>query len=372
VSYLVASVFYRIDLDVYRIGAQTWLSGGELYGTLPETRAGISLPFLYPPIAAVLLTPLAVVSYPVASVAFTLITVAAVALTLTIVIDALGLSRKWLFVLPVVLLLEPIRSTVDFGQVNAVLMLLVVADCLVRNPRWPRGALIGVAAAIKLTPIAFLLFFLINREYRSVVTAVLSFLATTLAGFLLAWHESVWFWTRTVFHTSDRIDVGHVANQSITGVLTRLGVTGSLTWLILAAAVITVAVLGMRSAPPPLALSINALAVLLVSPISWTHHWVWCVPILLSLLAAGHNILAACGLVVFSISPHRWFGLGPFNLGQLLVVAVYFGFALLVLAMVRSRERNLIGPAGKTLSGDTWFSPCHGDDSTPGTQRPPR
>jgi alpha-1,2-mannosyltransferase len=343
VSYLVASVFYRIDLDVYRIGAQTWASGGELYGTLPETRAGISLPFLYPPIAAVLLTPLAVVSYPVASVALTLITVAAVALTLTIVIDALGLPRKWLFALPVALLLEPIRSTVDFGQVNAVLMLLVVADCLVRDPRWPRGALIGVAAAIKLTPIAFLLFFLINREYRSAVTAVLSFLATTFAGFLLAWHESVWFWTRTVFQTSDRIDVGHPANQSITGVLTRLGVTGSLTWLILAAAVITVAVLGMRSAPPPLALSINALAVLLVSPISWTHHWVWCVPVLLSLLAAGHTILAACGLVVFSISPHRWFGLGPFNLGQLLVVAVYFGFALLVLAMVRSRERETHG-----------------------------
>jgi alpha-1,2-mannosyltransferase len=344
VWYLVTNVYYRIDLDVYRIGVQTWIAGGDLYATLPQTQAGISLPFLYPPIAAALLVPFAVIPYSLASVAFTLVTVAAVTLTLMIVLDATGLPRRWLLVLPGALMLEPIRSTVDFGQVNGILMLLVVADCLVRDPRWPRGALIGVAAAIKLTPIAFLLFFLIRREYRPVVTAVASFLATTFAGFLLAWHESAWFWTQAVLHTSDRINVNSVANQSITGVLTRMGVTTTPTWLIIAAAVVTAAVLGMRTASRPLALSINALAVLLVSPISWTHHWVWCVPVLLSLYAAGHHVLAACGLVVFAVSPHKWFGLGPYDSGQLALIATYFGFALVVLAMVRRRK-----PGGQVL-----------------------
>jgi len=53
-------------------------------------------------------------------------------------------------------------------------MALVALDCLVAKPKWPRGMLIGVAAAIKLTPAVFVLFFLLRRDYRSAVTAAVS------------------------------------------------------------------------------------------------------------------------------------------------------------------------------------------------------
>ena len=124
---------YHLDLDVYRIGSLTWWHGGDLYGALPRTRAGIGLPFSYPPAAAVLLSPLAVV--PMAAAGFAL-TLASIALT-WVVLRVFGrsltsrLGRWWL--LPVALELEPVRATLSFGQVNIVLMALVAADCL--HPR---------------------------------------------------------------------------------------------------------------------------------------------------------------------------------------------------------------------------------------------
>ena len=68
----------------------------------------------------------------------------------------------WL--LPAALFLEPVRNTLNYGQVNVALMALVAADCLAAAPRWPRGALVGLAAAVKLTPAAFVLFFLLRRD----------------------------------------------------------------------------------------------------------------------------------------------------------------------------------------------------------------
>ena len=50
---------------------------------------------------------------------------------------------------------EPVRSNMDYGQINLVLMLLVVADLTGRQP-WRRGLLIGLAAAVKLTPLVYL------------------------------------------------------------------------------------------------------------------------------------------------------------------------------------------------------------------------
>ena len=156
---------YRIDLDVYRIGGRVWLSGGNLYGRLPPTRAGVRLPFTYPPAAAVLLSPFSLVPMTVAVTVLTLVTIALLAVVLAVVLRHLGGPRggplwalAWL--LPPALFLEPVRDTLAFGQVNVALMALVTLDCLTDIPRWPRGALVGLAAAVKLTPLAFVLFFL--------------------------------------------------------------------------------------------------------------------------------------------------------------------------------------------------------------------
>jgi alpha-1,2-mannosyltransferase len=320
---------YRIDLDVYRIGGQVWLHGGNLYGTLPATASGVRLPFSYPPIAAVLLSPLSLVSMTVAGTILTLATIGLAALVLRVFLRSLGGTGTWWTVgwlLPAVLLLEPVRNTLDYGQVNVALMALVALDCLTVRTRWPRGTLVGIAAAVKLTPGAFVLFFLLRRDYRAALTATASFGWSTAAGFLLAPHDSVRYWTSVVVQTGRPGDPAYAANQSIQGALARAGLdphslAGTVAWLALSAIVLVLAGRGMRRAladsADAWALSLNAFAALLISPISWSHHWVWgeTAMLTLALLSWPHRriaglIVAVCGLVIFAAAPQWWFPSG--------------------------------------------------------------
>jgi alpha-1,2-mannosyltransferase len=347
---------YRLDLDVYRIGSLTWLHGGNLYGALPWTSARIGLPFSYPPVAAVLLSPLAMVPMAVAGFALTLASIALTLVVLRVFTRSLAsrLSLWWL--LPAALALEPVRATVSFGQVNIVLMALVTVDCLIPEPGWPRGTLVGLAAAVKLTPAAFILFFLIRRDRRAACTAAVSFAAVTGTGFIVDWHDSVRYWTGVVFSTSRPGSPAYVSNQSISGALARSGLDphspgGSAAWLALSAVIVVIAVIGMRRAiavgEPAWALSVNALAALLISPISWTHHWVWAAPALMCLAVTGRRhswrggVAAACaGLVLFEVAP-MWLLPGTGSNGELgwawweQVIGdtyVIFGAVVLVLA----------------------------------------
>jgi alpha-1,2-mannosyltransferase len=299
----------RIDLDVYRIGADVWLSGGDLYGLLPPTSIGNHLPFTYPPFAAVLFTPFTLVPHEVAGILLTAMSVAALLLVVVTVLRSLGVRPSYVLlgaVMPVALLLEPVRVTLYFGQVNILLMALVVLDCLVRHPRWPRGVLVGLAAAIKLTPAAFVLFFLLRGDRRAAVTAGVSFLGVTATGFLLNPAGSVKYWTTTLFNP-DRIGkVTQESNQSINGVLERIGIERGLLWLLLVAVVVAVGAVALRRAAHPVdALGVNACVVLLVSPVSWSHHWVWVVPVLLAAWRV-RPALAAGGAALFVLSPHWW------------------------------------------------------------------
>jgi alpha-1,2-mannosyltransferase len=318
---------YHIDLDVYRIGGRAWLRGVDLYGRLPATQAGVRLPFTYPPVAAFLLSPFALVPMTVAATVLTLGTI-----TLLVVVLRLFLRRiagpaagspwalAWLLI--PALFLEPVRATLGFGQINIALMALVSLDCLTETPCWPRGALTGLAAAVKLTPAAFLLYFLVRRDGRAACTTALSFAAASALGFAVAWPDSVRYWTSIVFQVGRAGGLASASNQSILAVLVRAGLdphTPAVTaiWLALSVAVGALACRGMRRALAAseecLALCLNAFAALLISPISWSHHWVWCVPALLTFTVLGvsrHSRLllaAACiGLAIFTTAPQFW------------------------------------------------------------------
>jgi alpha-1,2-mannosyltransferase len=322
---------YRIDLDVYRIGGRVWLARGDLHGVLPATSNGAELPFSYPPIAAVLLSPLSLLPMAAADTVVTLASVALTALVLRLFLRSATGHRcgSWWAVgllLPVALFLEPVRNTLNYGQVNIALMALVSADCLPASVRWPRGALVGLAAAVKLTPAAFVLFFLCRGDRRAAATAGVSFAGWSAAGFLLAPHDSVRYWTSVVFQTGRPGSLLYAANQSIMGVLARAGLaprtpTATDAWLALSAVVLTLAWRGMRHAlvasADAWALSLNAFAALLISPVSWSHHWVWAAPALLVLAVRGLRSRhrgtlggVAAGLAVFAAAPQWWFPSG--------------------------------------------------------------
>jgi alpha-1,2-mannosyltransferase len=320
---------YRIDLGVYRMGGRTWLRGGDLYGQALVT-GGLRLPFTYPPIAAIVLAPLALLPMTAAGTMLTMGSIVLAAVVLTVfwrrlarpAAASLVWAAAWL--LPPALLLEPVRSELAYGQVDIVLMALVTVDCLTVEPRWPRGALTGLAAAVKLTPAAFVLFFLLRRDYRAAATAGLSFAAATAAGFALAGRDSARYWSTVVFQTGRIGGPATPANQSIVAVLARAGLDphtlpGIAAWLMLSAVVVAVACRGMRRALAAdhdcLALVLNAFAALLISPVSWSHHWVWCAPGLLTLADLSRRyhrrlaaVAAACGLVLFTAAPQWWLG----------------------------------------------------------------
>lgn len=317
VPFRVTLAPYRLDLDVYRIGSRVWLTGGHLYGALPATAQGIKLPFTYPPFAAVAMSPLTLISLPAASVVVTLGTITLLAVTLRMYLHRLHWRLAWL--LPLALMLEPVRSTINYGQVNVVLMVLVAADCLTPAPRWPRGVLAGVAAAVKLTPLSFVLFFLLRRDYRAAGVMGLSFAASTGLGFCLAPADSTRYWTSVIFDPSRIGGIAYAGNQNILGAVARAGLNpgtpaATAVWLALSIGVLAVACLGMRrafaAADNHLALALNGLAALLVSPISWSHHWVWAGPALLAFVYLGSmtwRLVAAGGLAMFLAAPQWWF-----------------------------------------------------------------
>ena len=314
---------YRIDLDVYRTGARVLLHGGNLYGRLPRLATGAELPFTYPPFAALSFVPLALLGYSTANWLLTTVTIACVAATLwwfaasTPGQAGARMRRLLPWALPAALLLEPVRSTLTYGQINALLMALVTVDCLARAPRWPRGIGVGIAAALKLTPGVFLLFFLLRRDLRSAARAGLSFAACTGIGFALAPHDSLRYWTQVAYQPARVGGISYAANQSILGTLARFGLSDparAWLWLALCLLAAALAVTGMRGAIKSghvtHALVLNAAAGLLISPISWSHHWVWAAPALLTcLVTIGPNQrrLLACAvlaLLTFAVAPH--------------------------------------------------------------------
>jgi alpha-1,2-mannosyltransferase len=318
-----------IDLDVYRIGVQAWLHGRDMYGQLPPTQVGMSLPFIYPPFAAVLLSPLALLPWSVSAVVTFGLSTVGLALTLYLACRRIwpgggqrGAALLAALALPACTWLEPVRETYWFGQVNIVLMTLVALDCLVERPKWPRGMLVGIAAAVKLTPAAFVLLFLVRRDYRSVVVTMASAAAATLVGFLVAPTESVRYWLGGFAGASGVSGSPFATNQTIKAVLARFDLPRTeqtVLWVILAAIIVAAAWIAMRHAlhndELVLAFGLNALAGLLVSPTSWSHHWVWVAPALLAVLAhavrhralpwfsASAAIVAVCAVGAHSLLP---------------------------------------------------------------------
>jgi alpha-1,2-mannosyltransferase len=318
-----------IDLQVYRLGIEALRDGADMYGQLPQTTIGIGLPFIYPPFAALVLSPFALLPWDAAAFSFFVSSTAALAVTLYLVA-----RRRWpeeagsrLALLaascaaPLAMLLEPIRSTLDFGQVNLLLMVLVAADCLTEKPKWRRGMLIGLAAAIKLTPAAFVLYFLVRRDYRAAVTAAITGAAAAALSFAVLPHESVQYWFGGLGNVSGLSGSSFHTNQSIQAVLARFGVEKplfTLLWLALSAALLVLVVVAMRraAAVPALALSINAVFTLLVSPISWSHHWVWVAPALLAMVgyatqlpwrqATGWYVAIVVTAAAFVYGPQNW------------------------------------------------------------------
>ncbi len=168
----------------------------------------------------------------------------------------------------------------------------MAADLLARNPRWTRGIpgsgfLVGVAAGIKLTPLVFGLYFLVRKHWRGLLNMGAGFAGTVLIGWLVRPAESLQFWLEILPGTSRIGGAGYVDNLSLKGALLHFGVpemSVAVPWLALSLLVVALAAGIITTATDRcarvVAISTTALTMLLISPVSWSHHWVWMAAVL--------------------------------------------------------------------------------------------
>jgi alpha-1,2-mannosyltransferase len=319
---------WRIDLEVYRHGVEAWWNGRDIYGKLPPSAGGLDLPFIYPPFSLVVLLPFAVLPFSPAVVTLFVVNLLCLGVTLYVVAKSVwqtGGTRGALAVaslaLPLALFLEPINATFRFGQINIILMALVAVDCLVPKPRWARGIGVGLAAAIKLTPAAFVLYFLVRRDFRAAITAAVTGVVASAIGFAIAPEASVDYWFGGLAGASKVGGVPFVTNQSVQAVVVRLGfssLTTTVLWLVLVLVLLALVIAAMRRADPATALMVNAGFALLASPTSWSHYWIWVAPALIVMLAAvlrhaRTRSLAGIGWLVAAAGTAVVCYLAPFN-----------------------------------------------------------
>lgn len=327
---------WQVDVEVYREAARSVVYGRPIYEQMTE--APQLLPFTYPPFAALLALPLAALPFVVVGWTWTALQVAATYATVLIVFRAL-LERagRWRFLAGAVvtapmLWLHPVADGVRFGQVNAFIVLACAADLVVRRPRWARGALVGLAVAVKLTPGVLLVHLLWSRQWRTAATAVGAAAIVTVGAFVVLPEASLAFWGGALSDSNRLGPNMGTSNQSLRGFLLRLGpdgVAGTALWVVLAlaaaAAGLTVARRAHRAGDPVSEVAAMGLVAVLCSPVSWIHHFSWVIVIVAALVGDGRSrqrltiggvVLAwfLCRLPWWGITwvaddlPARWFG----------------------------------------------------------------
>ncbi|MEU4244016.1 glycosyltransferase 87 family protein [Actinoplanes sp. NPDC026619] len=339
------------DLGVYRGAVHYWLiDGGDLYDYRYQ---GTEYGFTYPPFAGLAMSPLAITSWPVAVAASVVLNCVAVILLIRWYFVPILQSRGWPVWTPCALMFlgflvfEPSRDTFSYGQVNLLLLVLVGSD--LRNKRFA-GVGIGLAAAIKLTPVIFIGYLILARRYRAAATAAITCAAVTILALLVAPDASRAFWTDAVWDTSRIGRLYYVSNQSLRGVLARLDAP-SMWWLAGVALIVAYWCWWVRTRQPgPAAgFAVTGVVACLISPITWVHHLVWLIPglfllldrtlrtrdrRLLATLGAGFVLMSSSIVWIWWAHPHGWPAFPGSNTYVWLSIAVF---------LTLTREKTRIG-----------------------------
>jgi alpha-1,2-mannosyltransferase len=304
--------FRMLDLGVYRAGGIAVWHGRPLYSI--RAKAGM---FTYPPVSAVLAVPLALMRWRVAQ--FVWLPMIYVPLAVVVWISFRPLLRRARRYAPAVFavlfagaaLLTPLRQELHYGQVDIFLVALCLVDCAAERPRWPRGALIGLATAIKLVPGVFIIYLLITGRRKAAGVSALTFAGVTGLTWLIAPRDSAAYWTSAVFDPNRLGQNTQAANQSLRGLLLRLFAPSPAPAALWLAAALLVAVAGFAAARAMHArgqdmagIAVTGLLAALLSPVAWIHHLCWVVIVIGVLVGDGRDrrrvLTAAAAAVLFA------------------------------------------------------------------------
>lgn len=364
---------YGLDFAVYRDASRWWLVGHDPYASSFTVH---HLPFTYPPLALAALS--WTTALPAVGARWFLWIASIVASTCAVAIVANRQGRRWspqlwpsslAWVCVAMLLLEPARSGMDYGQIEFLLLFLVVADVLVVPPRY-RGLAIGVAAAIKLTPLVFVLLFVLGRDWKAVGRTGATFVGCGLLTWIVMPSLSSTYWLHEAFVASRTGSVTYSGNQSWYAVVHRAPFAAhapTAIWLALCLVTVVVSLFVAKrcvdSGRHVLALIAVALMGLLVSPISWSHHWIWLLVIPPALMGEGRRqvtrpvrsmLWALVALAV--LAPYWWSSTGAAGvlLADVLPVLTFVTLTTWCLAERRATRVGAVEPSpGRSLASVT-------------------
>jgi len=243
----------------------------------------------------------------------------------------------------------------------------------------PQGVLIGLAAAIKLTPLIFVAYLAITGRRAAARTASISFLCATALTLAVTPRNSITYWTHDVLATQRIAQPLSAGNEALHGLLPRLGLflpslsMDLVSLVVLGLGLVIAGRVGRRFGTLP-GLLVCASVGLIVSPISWTQHYVWIVPAICWVVASQLQMIrkvfaVAVLVVVFGTEPtwlqsdaptrgNWWFFL---QADTYVLTAVCFVVFMAVL-VVRS-ERSTV-PAG--IGDDRPLTSLPSEPSPPG------
>jgi alpha-1,2-mannosyltransferase len=364
-----------VDLAVYRYGGRAVLDGANLYAL----RFPGALAFTYPPLSALLFTPLAVLPMAILEPLTTAGTLAVYVAMLRFALrtnptstwlSAGQATRLALLAAAASLWLEPMWTTLRYGQIDVLIAALVVFDLSrADSSRW-KGVGIGLASGLKLTPAIFAAYLLLTRRYRAAVTSLTVFLATVAAGFVAIPGDAAAYWGGAFLDPGRVGRIENTANQALRGAFARvLHSTSVEAWWLVTAAII--GVLGMwlavragRRGDDARGFSACVLSGLLVSPVSWSHHWVLAIPALVLFALGAYHRASLAGLAAAGIAamvgyshmiwwvpvnhpPHSELRLDPV---QLLYADAYVLIGVIALAAAASGAWLRLAPASRPAS----------------------
>lgn len=291
VTYLMPNGTNFIDLHVYVDGAAAMSRGGLYDFVYHPAIPPIPLQFTYPPFAGVVFFPLHYLPFPVVGLVWQLGVVAALYGAAVLVLRLLGAPdpRTAMGWTALAIWFEPVRHLFELGQIGALLMVAVLLAVHSRR-WWLSGLLVGLAAGVKLTPAVAGSYFAGARRWRAVAFSVVVFALTVVSSIALGGAQARFYFT-DLLGNADRVGVvGTPMNQSLRGVVGFVtgrdaGYGPLLLGVIVVTAVLTVLAWRRLGADDPLGRVVVVMVFgLLLSPISWTHHWVWMLPLVMWLV----------------------------------------------------------------------------------------
>jgi alpha-1,2-mannosyltransferase len=335
VTVALITIFQRYglaDLALERAALRNWVEGLGLYAYRdPGTNLGAAMP----PVAAFLLSPVAVLPLGLTGWLIALTGTAALVLAMVALVGPVARRygrRRWPAVFAasaLALTAEPVRATLGLGDLDLILFGLVTADIVAlrrgawarsratwwpgrpasapqrdRQPvhmlrrGWANGAWAGVgtglAAAVAVGPALFIAYLAITRQWRAAITAMLTVSTLAAAALLCAPRETAAWFGEVLWRIDRTGGVDRVANQSLAGVLARMydsATTPVLLWLSFALLLVAVGMIRARSAHSEgdeiAAFTLVGLTGAIVGPVSDTHELIWVLPATLILVDAA-------------------------------------------------------------------------------------